>query len=432
MLARGIAIALLLSASAGVAASPADAQVLDRMRRAAGRAVEAETARQVERLLRNAVRCVFDDQACIDRAKKDGKDVVLTKDDGEVLMDADGKPITDPAAVQQQEQEKPGTGAWANYDFVPGEDILFYEDFANDNVGDFPRRMTFLRGNWEIVEWQGRRLLRNTGPRHSAVKIPLPRDLPERFTIEIEAYFPHTNQQLIVSTAAPAEGGNHAALKENFFQIGVAHGTGVTARARGAVESLNRTDVVSERLVPVRIMVDGQYAKVYVGERRVANVPNAQLPRTDGLYIENTYMATEENPMLIGTIRIAAGGRDLYDVLEAEGRVATQGILFATGSARIRPESTPTLKEIGTMLQQHGDLRIAIEGHTDDVGDDASNQTLSEERAAAVKAYLVETFGIDTARLQTAGFGESRPAAPNDSPEARQQNRRVELVRLGA
>jgi outer membrane protein OmpA-like peptidoglycan-associated protein len=289
----------------------------------------------------------------------------------------------------------------------------------------------FLRGNWEVVEWQGRRLLRNTGPRHAALEIPLPSTLPERFTIEIEAYFPHGNQQLIIATAPPPAGGNAAALGGNHFQIGVRQGgTGLTSRSRTAVKSLNLTPQVSERLMPVRIMVDGSYAKVYVAEQRVANVPNADLPRGGSLYVENIYFADEKNPMLIGSIRVAAGGLDLYDVLEETGRVATHGILFATGSAVIRPESTPTLNEIGTMLGEHPDLRISIEGHTDDVGDDASNQTLSEQRAAAVMEYLVETFAIDVARLQTAGFGESKPAVQETTPEARQQNRRVELVRI--
>jgi hypothetical protein len=68
----------------------------------------------------------------------------------------------------------------------------------------------------------------------------------------------------------------------------------------------------------------------------------------------------------------------------------------------------------------------------DDVGDDASNLALSEQRAAAVKTYLVDTFQMDAARLETAGLGESAPAVPNTSPEARQQNRRVELVRMEA
>lgn len=328
--------------------------------------------------------------------------------------------------------EKPGTGAWANYDFVPGEQVLFYEDFANDRVGDFPRRLEFERGNWEIIEWQDRRFLRNTGPRHAGLRIPLPSTLPERFTIEMDAYFPHPNQQLIVSTELPPKGGIVSALKGNYFQIGAAQGTGVTARSKAAVKALNPTPVVSKQVTPIRIMVDGRYAKVYVGEQRVANVPNAELARAGALYVENIYFADEKNGMLIGDIRIAAGGRDLYDELAEKGRVATQGILFATGSARIRPESTPTLNEIGAMLKAHPDLRISIEGHTDDVGDEASNQALSEQRAAAVKTYLVETLQIDTARLETAGFGASKPAVPNTSPEARQQNRRVELVRVGA
>jgi outer membrane protein OmpA-like peptidoglycan-associated protein len=423
-----ISVALIAAVIAALIPVQADAQIVKRLRRAATNAVESEAARRVDRLMRDAVRCVFDDSACIEKSKQEGKPVVLTDDGGEVLTDADGNPITDPAEVEEV-AAKPGTGAWANYDFVPGEDILFYEDFSNDNVGDFPRRMTFVSGNWEIVEWEGRRLLRNTGPRYSAFQIPLPRTLPERFTIEMDAYFPHGNQQLVVATSSP-EGRSWVTLTGNVFQIGVGPGTGVTGRGNSPVQSLNRTDVVSQRLVPVRIMVDGTYAKVFVEERRVANVPNAEFARGDRLHIENTYFADDDNPMLIGNIRIAGGGRDLYDVLEAEGRVATKGILFATGSARIRPESTPTLEEIGTMLREHADLRLAIEGHTDDVGEDAANQALSEARAAAIKTYMVETFGIAANRLSTAGFGESRPAVPNDSPEARQQNRRVELVRV--
>jgi outer membrane protein OmpA-like peptidoglycan-associated protein len=134
---------------------------------------------------------------------------------------------------------------------------------------------------------------------------------------------------------------------------------------------------------------------------------------------------------MIGPVRIAAGGRDLYDALSRDGRVATHGILFATNSDVIRPESTPTLKEIGDMLAAHPELRLAIEGHTDSDGDDTYNQDLSERRAAAVKAYLVASHGVDAGRLQTAGFGESKPAADNGTPEGKQQNRRVELVRLG-
>ena len=109
--------------------------------------------------------------------------------------------------------------------------------------------------------------------------------------------------------------------------------------------------------------------------------------------------------------------------------MATQGILFATGSDVIRPESTPTLKEIAAMLSEHPDLKLTIEGHTDNVGADAANLALSEKRAAAVKATLVSQFGVSGDRLTTKGLGATKPSAPNTTAEGRQTNRRVELVK---
>lgn len=121
---------------------------------------------------------------------------------------------------------------------------------------------------------------------------------------------------------------------------------------------------------------------------------------------------------------------DLYDVLEAKGRIAVRDILFDTGEATIKPESEAALSKIGTMLQQHADLSMLIEGHTDNPGGFDMNMELSSGRAAAVKAYLVETYEIDGTRLRTMGLGSTQPVAGNDTPEGQQQNRRVELVRL--
>ncbi len=389
-----------------------------------------EARANIERLIRDGVRCVFDDFECVRRAKADGKEVVLTDDQGGLLLDDGGKPISDPSrAAAAAGGTRPGEGMWANYDFVPGDRVLFAEDFTADTVGDFPRRLELKRGNWDVVDWQGRRLLRNTGPRDAAVEIPLPEVLPERFTIELDVYLARSTYQLAIATRSPDRSLN--TLKANYFKIG-RNATGVVFGGGNGVESTSaREDGLNQALTPIRIMVDGRYAKVYVNERRVANVPNGSFPRGGVIHIRNTYAASEKEPILIGSIRIAAGGKDLYEALEADGRVATQGLYFGTGSDRLRPESTPTLKAIGDMLAAHADLSLTIEGHTDDQGDAAYNQQLSERRAAAVKAYLVETFQIDAARLETVGFGETRPAAPNTTSEGRQQNRRVELVRRG-
>jgi outer membrane protein OmpA-like peptidoglycan-associated protein len=161
-------------------------------------------------------------------------------------------------------------------------------------------------------------------------------------------------------------------------------------------------------------------------------MPRADLLRADKLVFHFTVGGAGGggDPPLITNLSVNAGGQPMYDALMADGRFVTQGIFFDTGSDRLRPESTPTLEEIAAMLEAHADLRLRVEGHTDSVGDDAANQELSERRAASMKAYLVTEKHIDADRLEAHGLGETTPAAPNDTPEGRQQNRRVELVKL--
>lgn len=408
----------------------ADAQILKRLKKTAKDAAENETMRQVERLVQDKVRCVFDDLECIRKAKESGKGAVLTDDEGELLLDGKGQPVSDPAqgaTIAAADQPKPGEGAWANYDFLPGDEILMYEDFTADRVGDFPRRFDLIEGSWEVVDWEGGRYLRATAG--GLLAIPLPRTLPERFTAEFDVNLRHGNAWARLTTArafhGPARTFRGSAVSVEFTRAGLwpVNGAGPSALANLP------PGLVKNEVVPVRVMADGDHMKVFVREQRVANAPNAVFPRSDTLFLAVS-SASVQFPILVGPVRIAGGGRDLYDRLERDGRVATQGILFATNSDRIRPESTPTLEEIGEMLKSHPDLRLRIEGHTDSEGDEAHNQDLSDRRAAAVRSYLMATHGIAEARLEAAGLGESRPVGDNATPEGRQQNRRVELVRL--
>jgi outer membrane protein OmpA-like peptidoglycan-associated protein len=87
------------------------------------------------------------------------------------------------------------------------------------------------------------------------------------------------------------------------------------------------------------------------------------------------------------------------------------------------------LREIAVTMKQHGDLRILIEGHTDNVGSPASNLALSDARAAAVKAALVSAYGVDGGRITTRGLGDTKPSVPNTTAAGRAQNRRVEIVK---
>ncbi len=424
--------ALLLAAVAALLVpAPAAAQIWKKVKKTVERAAETESLDQIDRLVRGKVKCAFDDAECVRKARDSGKEVVLTDAEGEVLVDDAGAPVSDPAVAAgmmggSAAPSRPGSGAWANYDFVPGDEVLVSEDYAGDNVGDFPRRFHLVAGNWEVVEWEGSLYLRATA--NGTIGIPLPRTLPERFTVEFPASIQHGNAYVRLSTAPAYHGrrgyaGSMPSLEYTQAGLRAERGQGPVTMAKRAAGAARET------MVTVRVMADGDHLKMYVDGQRVANAPNAVFPRSDTLFLA-VGSAADAHPILIGPVRIAGGGRDLYDRLARDGRVATQGILFATGSDRIRPESTPTLEEIAAMLTAHPDLRLAIEGHTDSDGEDAFNQDLSERRAAAVKAWLVAERGVAADRLDTAGFGESKPAAPNDTAEGKQQNRRVELVRL--
>jgi OmpA-OmpF porin, OOP family len=84
---------------------------------------------------------------------------------------------------------------------------------------------------------------------------------------------------------------------------------------------------------------------------------------------------------------------------------------------------------VGSLLQNQPDLKLMIQGHTDNVGKPGYNLELSKKRAESVKIYLVEKFKVDGARLTTEGFGDTKPIAKNDTEQGRAQNRRVELAK---
>ena len=110
------------------------------------------------------------------------------------------------------------------------------------------------------------------------------------------------------------------------------------------------------------------------------------------------------------------------------GMIRESNILFELGKADLKPESKKVLDEIGKVLVQWPDLKIEIGGHTDNQGAEDFNQKLSEKRAAAVLAYLKESFPkINAGNFTTKGYGEGKPVAPNDTKEGRAQNRRVEF-----
>jgi len=113
--------------------------------------------------------------------------------------------------------------------------------------------------------------------------------------------------------------------------------------------------------------------------------------------------------------------------LEKEGYIALY-INFDTGKATLKPDAAEVIDEIVTALKSRPDLKVKLEGHTDNVGNAESNKKLSDDRAKAVMAAIVAK-GIDKGRLSAEGFGLEKPIADNNTDEGRAKNRRVELVK---
>jgi outer membrane protein OmpA-like peptidoglycan-associated protein len=130
----------------------------------------------------------------------------------------------------------------------------------------------------------------------------------------------------------------------------------------------------------------------------------------------------------VADLGAAAEQDKLAQALADAGHVALYGIYFDTDKATLRPDSEATLIQIQKLLTSHPAMKLEIQGHTDNTGTRAHNQALSEERAAAVKAWLV-VHGIDAARLTTRGYADTKPVADNNTPQGRALNRRVELAR---
>jgi outer membrane protein OmpA-like peptidoglycan-associated protein len=115
--------------------------------------------------------------------------------------------------------------------------------------------------------------------------------------------------------------------------------------------------------------------------------------------------------------------------INQSGRVSVYGINFDTGKSTIRPDSEPALNEVVKLLQANPAWAMVVAGHTDNVGAQAANLTLSRDRAQSVISWL-SLHGVAGARLVAAGFGDTRPVAENQDEAGRQKNRRVDLVKL--
>ena len=363
-----------------------------------------------------------------DAVKKKIEDKTIAKTDSAIDRAMDGK--KGQAGTASVASTAPTTRReWANYDFVPGARAIFYTDFSDEQVGNFPRQLELQSGQGEIVELDGGiRALKATSP--TEIVVPLGEALPQKFTIEVDVI---NRQDKAVGAQTFELAGGRNLNDGRYTQIAWgdqglwADGGGVSRLSVAPKEE----DVQRYlgRPASFRMLGDGKALKLYVDEKRLANLPNASFLRGPALVLRLEARDDAKEAVYVTRIRVAESQKDIYDELSTSGRWTTQGILFDTGKSEIEPQSTPTLKSIAATLKAHPDLAIEVQGHTDDVGTAASNLKLSQARADAVRQTLVSDYGVPATQLKAKGYGDTKPIASNSTPEGRANNRRVVLVK---
>ena len=313
---------------------------------------------------------------------------------------------------------------WSKYDFVPGEKVIFEDDLQNEENGEFPSRWDLKQGNVEIAEFGGENVImfRDDHPEIIPYMADPAKDyLPEVFTIEFDLYCGTDKFSTYLYDRKNQKSGSptgYTELKTTYrlMEFG-------TSSSKLPEEKT----VEKRRWIHVAIAYNKGKLKTYLDETRLINIPRLDFD-PKGLTL-HSYHARNDNHYYVKNIRIAEGGKKYYDRIMEDGRIIASGIRFDSGKSSLKPESMGIINEMVEMMNDHPDLKISIEGHTDTDGDEASNLKLSEDRATTVMNIMINS-GISDNRLSTKGFGESVPIVSNDSPEGKANNRRVEFVKM--
>ena len=311
---------------------------------------------------------------------------------------------------------------YSNYDFVPGDTIIFADDFADDQDGEFPAHWNLDAGQAILNKVINDEALALTEGNYALVSPRMKTEnyLTSSFTIEFD-YYANNGYGPILRLLCAA--GNNADV-QYLLDGGVS--TGSFTKDFSAPYP-GQPDGFRNLWHHAAFIYKNNQIKCYVDQYRVLVMPNiTEVP----VSFQLGGIGGSENPILLKNVRVASGGsmNSIHQKF-TDSKIVTHGINFDIDKAIIKPESMGTLNMIVKILNQNPDLKFEVDGHTDNSGSSQHNLTLSQQRADAVKKQL-QSMGIDSSRLKTKGFGDSKPISSNDSPEGKANNRRVEFVKI--
>lgn len=405
-----------------------------RTEEAAKEAVIRKTEQKVNRETEKAMDTILDGKK---GGKKKNKSSERSGDNNDGMNEND--------ETLDQENTNGDFGVYSNFTFIPGNKLLFYDDFAADAIGDFPANWE-TGGSGEVVTTSDSESKWLSISRRAGYMPTMENKLPENYTIEFDLanngygsgkpnsklFFAFLTKKAYSMGSGGSLADIEILLSNNGFKVSNVENFGGEVEVKiGSRIDREMTDYLNNT-VHISIAVNKKRLRMWVNEEKMVDSPNLIQANIGKYFIIEAMDVLPENGHFVGVsnFRIAESTEDLRSLLLKNGKFSTTGIYFDTAAATVKKESYGILLDIANMLRDNSDITVQIVGHTDNQGAEDYNQILSENRAKAVKQILVEEFGINEDKLQFMGKGEVEAVDDNTTEKGRANNRRVEFIKI--
>ena len=400
-----------------------------------GKVAEDAAKRTVESNVDRKTSQAVDDAMNPDTSKKSKKS---SSDNDEAESESAGAAEGDDTPVAQNQKS----------DFVRGSVILFEDDFANEQMGEFPSKWDISEGSLETAAINGKKYLHSNAPDSwfSPLMENMKSYLPEVFTLEWDEFYCKSGDiadfpsDFNFYDANGSEVGHiykrYRPGNPDFYgNYSFKKGGGVDENVTGSFDWDHMKKFIKiGQWNHFAISFNKRAFKLYVNGNRFINLPNVAAPA------RFVFIIQDENPYRgVANVVLAKGAVELYErqttdlsavekAIAETGKFVTNNILFETGKATLKPESMEEIQKVADYMKKNPSARFEVQGHTDNQGSDKINDPLSQQRAEAVVKAL-EGLGCDPFNMRAVGKGSHEPVADNATEDGRAKNRRVEFIK---